>query len=85
MMAIEVFRQAAQAIGPGSELRDRLRHGARAAWQAIERASGLDAVGPLMQLSVRRERTDPALAEQLRLAAAELAAGVHRPGAQELR
>lgn len=82
MMTIEILRQTLQAVGPTAAMRARLRSRAQAIWSAIAEASARDAIGPLMQLSIRRERTDPLLAEQLRLAAADLAAGAHR--AQEI-
>jgi hypothetical protein len=83
MTAIEILRHGTATIGPASPLGTRLRGIAQSVWSALERAGQRRAQRELAVLSQWHAASDPALAEQLRLAAAELAAGADRVRSQE--
>lgn len=78
MTAIDILRHGTATIGSASPVGTRLRNAARSVWKALELAGYRRAERELMLLSERHAHGDRALAEQLRLAAAELACGPDR-------
>lgn len=82
MTAIDILRHGTATVGPASPLGARLRSAARSVWKALEEAGHRRAARELGLLAQWHARGDPALAAQLRLAAAELASGPDRQRAE---
>lgn len=81
MTAIDILRHGTATVGPASPIGTRLRSAARSVWKALEEAGHRRARHELELLSRRHAHSDPALAEQLRLAATGLA---RRPDRQRI-